>query len=141
MINFVIFYIKNSNFTLKWIFFFKNIIFTGNPVRGEFEEIGRVNYIKSISNKPFTILIYGGSLGASYFSNQLTSIICQLPEKIRTSSVLTGNELAILASYEDIPKKDPDFFCNQTLLQMHEKAKKLINMSQVDLAWQYLIHD
>ena len=61
----------------------KNIIFTGNPVRREFEEIGRVNYIKSISNKPFTILIYGGSLGASYFSKQLTSIICQLPEKIR----------------------------------------------------------
>jgi len=61
----------------------KNIIFTGNPVRREFEEIGNVNYIKSISNKPFTILIYGGSLGASYFSKQLTSIICSLPEKIR----------------------------------------------------------
>ena len=61
----------------------KNIIFTGNPVRKEFEEISRVNYIKSISNKPFTILIYAGSLGASYFSKQLTSIICQLPEKIR----------------------------------------------------------
>ncbi len=61
----------------------KNIVFTGNPVRKEFEKIGHVNYIKSISNKPFTILIYGGSLGASYFSKQLTSIICQLPEKIR----------------------------------------------------------
>ena len=65
----------------------------------------------------------------------------KLPEKIRTSSVLSGNELAILASYEDIPKKDPDFVCNLTSLQTHEEAKKLINMSQVDLAWQYLIHD
>ena len=67
----------------------KNIIFTGNPVRREFEEIGNVNYIKSISNKPFTILIYGGSLGASYFSKQLTSIICLLPEKIRSSKTST----------------------------------------------------
>ena len=65
----------------------------------------------------------------------------KLPEKIRTSSVLSGNELAILASYEDIPKKNPDFVCNLTSLQTHEEAKKLINMSQVDLAWQYLIHD
>ena len=59
-----------------------NIIFTGNPVRHEFEEIGN-NCINSIANKPFTILIYGGSLGASYFSIQLTSIICSLPKKIR----------------------------------------------------------
>ncbi len=61
----------------------KNVIFTGNPVRKEFEEIGNSNYIKSISNKPFTILIYGGSLGASYFSKQLTSVICSLPKEIR----------------------------------------------------------
>ena len=61
----------------------KNIIFTGNPVRKEFEEISHIKFIKSISNKPFTILIYGGSLGASYFSKQLTSIICKLPEKIK----------------------------------------------------------
>ena len=47
----------------------------------------------------------------------------KLPEKIRTSSVLSGNELAILASYEDIPKKDPDFVCNLTSLQTHEEAK------------------
>ena len=61
----------------------KNVIFTGNPVRKEFEEIGKKNYITSIPKKPFTILIYGGSLGASYFSKQLTSIICSLPEEIR----------------------------------------------------------
>ena len=61
----------------------KNIIFTGNPVRKEFEEIGYDNDIKPNLYKPFTILICGGSLGASYFSKELTSIICQLPEKIR----------------------------------------------------------
>ena len=60
----------------------KNTIFTGNPVRQEFEEIGN-NCPHSISDKPFIILIYGGSLGASYFSKQVTSIICSLPENIR----------------------------------------------------------
>ena len=60
-----------------------NIIFNGNPVRQEFEEIGYTDYVKSTSNKPFTILIFGGSLGASYFSKQLTSIICSLPEEIK----------------------------------------------------------
>ena len=65
--------IKNAN----------NIIFNGNPVRQEFEEIGYTDYVKSITNKPFTILIFGGSLGASYFSRQLTSIICSLPEEIK----------------------------------------------------------
>ena len=65
--------IKNAN----------NIIFNGNPVRQEFEEIGYTDYVKSITNKPFTILIFGGSLGASYFSRQLTSIICSLPKEIK----------------------------------------------------------
>ena len=60
----------------------KNTIFTGNPVRAEFEEIGN-NCPNSISDKPLIILIYGGSLGASYFSKQLTSIICSLPGNIR----------------------------------------------------------
>ena len=59
----------------------KNTVFTGNPVREEFEEIGN-NRQNLISDKPFTILIYGGSLGASYFSKQITSIICSLPENI-----------------------------------------------------------
>ena len=61
----------------------KNIIFTGNPVRKEFEEIGNIHFNQLTSNKFFTILIYGGSLGASYFSKELTSVICSLPTKIK----------------------------------------------------------
>jgi len=61
----------------------KNIIFTGNPVRKEFEEIGNNNINQLTSKKSFTILIYGGSLGASYFSRELTSVICSLPTEIR----------------------------------------------------------
>ncbi len=61
----------------------KNVIFTGNPVRKPFEEIGKNDFVNSIKNKPFTILIYGGSLGSTFFSKQLTLMICSLPEKIR----------------------------------------------------------
>ncbi len=61
----------------------KNIIFTGNPVRKEFEEIGN-NYINQLtSKKSFTILICGGSLGSSYFSKELTSAMCSLPRDIK----------------------------------------------------------
>ena len=61
----------------------KNIIFTGNPVREEFEEIGN-NYINQLtSKKSFTILICGGSLGASYFSKEVTSVMCSLPTEIK----------------------------------------------------------
>ena len=101
----------------------KNVIFTGNPVRQEFEQIGKNSYIKSISKKPFTILIYGGSLGASYFSKQLTSIICSLPEEIKKEikviqqvrvedlETVKNNyrihkiEAEISSFFQDIPKK------------------------------------
>ena len=81
----------------------KNIIFTGNPVRKEFEEIGDDNDIKSNFYKPFTILICGGSLGASYFATELTSIICQLPEKIR-------REIKIV---QQVRKEDLEFVKNK----------------------------
>lgn len=61
----------------------KNIIFTGNPVRKEFEEIGNHQINELSSSKSFNILIYGGSLGASYFSKELTSVICSLPLEIK----------------------------------------------------------
>ena len=63
----------------------KNIIFTGNPVREEFEEIGNNHINQLTSNKSLTILIYGGSLGASYFSKELTSVICSLPKEIKNN--------------------------------------------------------
>ena len=61
-----------------------NIIFTGNPVRKEFEEIGNNNINQLTSKKSFTILIYGGSLGASYFSKELTDI-CVLESGLVTN--------------------------------------------------------
>ena len=61
----------------------KNSIFSGNPVRQEFYDIGDDRYSKKISSKTIIILIYGGSLGASYFSNEICSILCSLPERFK----------------------------------------------------------
>ena len=62
----------------------KKSIYTGNPVRKEFYEIGKHKYL--LPNKKreyFYILIYGGSLGSSFLSEHLTSIICSLPQDLK----------------------------------------------------------
>ena len=62
----------------------KKSIYTGNPVRKEFYEIGKNKYL--LPNKKreyFNILIYGGSLGSNFLSEHLTSIICSLPQDMK----------------------------------------------------------
>ena len=62
----------------------KKSIYTGNPVRKEFYEIGKHKYLLPNKNKEyFYILIYGGSLGSSFLSEHLTSIICSLPQDMK----------------------------------------------------------
>lgn len=66
----------------------KNIsksMFTGNPVRKEFYDIGKVKYQLPKKLMKINILVYGGSLGASFFSQYLTSIICALPKEIKNN--------------------------------------------------------
>ncbi len=58
-------------------------IYTGNPVRKEFYEIGKSKYLLPTKKNFFYIFIYGGSLGSTFFSKYLTSIICSLPLRIK----------------------------------------------------------
>ncbi len=62
----------------------KKSIYTGNPVRTEFLEIGREKYLLPSKNQFFYILIYGGSLGSRFFSEHLTSIISAVPQEMKT---------------------------------------------------------
>ena len=67
--------------------------------------------------------------------------IDNLPDIIKSSNVLTGNELAILASYDSIPNIDakqiyPEF---NSAEEQHLQAKKLINKNLVEEAWQILL--
>ena len=61
----------------------QNLIFTGNPTRDEFNNLNKLNYSIPKSTQKFQILIVGGSLGAVFFSKQVTAIICSLPKELR----------------------------------------------------------
>ena len=61
----------------------KKSIFTGNPVRKEFLEIGMNKYLLPSKKDFFYILIYGGSLGSSFFSEHLTSVISAIPYEMK----------------------------------------------------------
>ena len=64
--------------------------------------------------------------------------IDNLPENIRNSKILTGNELAILASSESIPdKKSEESNLNTT--EKHQKAKQLLQEGKSEEAWQILL--
>ena len=62
---------------------YKNFIYSGNPVRDEFYKIGKTKYELPKNKNKLNILIYGGSLGASFFSEYVTSIFCSMPEEIK----------------------------------------------------------
>jgi flavin reductase (DIM6/NTAB) family NADH-FMN oxidoreductase RutF len=66
--------------------------------------------------------------------------IDNLPEEIRGSEILTGNELAILASVENIPKKN-EFILrdNKDIAEKHILAKEFLGQGKVEDAWQILL--
>ena len=64
--------------------------------------------------------------------------IDNLPENIRNSKILTGSELAILASAESVPdKKSEENNLNTT--EKHKKAKRLLKEGKSEDAWQILL--
>ena len=66
--------------------------------------------------------------------------IDNLPENIRNSNILTGNELAILASAENIPSKN-EFTLREekNTEEKHILAKELLSQGKSEEAWQILI--
>ena len=66
--------------------------------------------------------------------------IDNLPQEIRNSEILTGNELAILASAENIPEKN-EFTLrdNKNTEEKHILAKELLSQGKSEDAWQILL--
>ncbi len=76
-----------------------------------------------------------------------------LPEFIRTSNILSGSDLAQLASFAAVPEDDRKIQSNvrswyegvmderslQTKMSTHEAAKLLISMGKIDWAWEMLL--
>jgi flavin reductase (DIM6/NTAB) family NADH-FMN oxidoreductase RutF len=66
--------------------------------------------------------------------------IDNLPEQIRNSEILTGNELAILASAENIPeKKEFSLRDKKSTTEKHILAKELLSQEKAGDAWQILL--
>lgn len=71
--------------------------------------------------------------------------IDQLPEKIRNSKILTGNDLGMLANVEFIPEQRPlssneEKVIRQSVDATHRLAQQYLQAGNVELAWNLLIH-
>ncbi len=76
-----------------------------------------------------------------------------LPQSIKTSKILSGNNLAQLANVKDVPEVDPAFYDEQLKnifqyysinpeemeKELHHYAKLLLDENKVDEAWQVLL--
>jgi hypothetical protein len=63
-----------------------------------------------------------------------------LPEEIRNSSILSGSDLAILASEENIPtKKEFTLREAKNTTEKHILAKELLSQGKSEDAWQILL--
>ena len=71
-----------------------------------------------------------------------------LPEQIRTSKILTGNDLGILGNCTVVPAKDAGFADEKLkeilssggdITALHSYAKELLAVNEVDKAWQVLL--
>ncbi len=78
--------------------------------------------------------------------NEIVIGFDQLPQYIRHSPVLTGNDLAKLANVKAIPAADPTFSWQELLTpsiptekEAHELAKQLLENDRVGDAWQVLL--
>mgnify|MGYP001161159035 CR=1 FL=1 len=98
--------------TIKNIQQIKRSIYTGNPVRKEFYEIGKIKYLPPAKKNFFYILIYGGSLGSKFFSEYLPSIICSLPkgmkEKIKIIQQVRKEDLKLVRKNYKLNKIDAE---------------------------------
>ncbi len=66
--------------------------------------------------------------------------IDNLPINIRNSKILTGNDLAILASFESLPEKSNlKIRENKKELEKHKLAKSFIELGDLEKAWQILL--
>ncbi|MDZ4750643.1 MAG: flavin reductase family protein [Flavobacteriales bacterium] len=124
-----------------------------------FDDLGRIS--------PYKIDTVS-RLGGSYYSrarnglfelpqpsNNLGIGFDQLPADVRSSSVLTGNDLGQLASVQQLPDEtsvneykllelDELFMENENdskalELRLHEKAKELLSQNNIDDAWRTLL--
>ena len=114
--------------------FANKIAVTGNPVRPAVLEAAAAKYEPCKADKPFRLLVFGGSQGALFFSEAMPKAIALLPEELRKRMVIVQqarkeDEAALRAAYADlgVDAKIAPFF--NDLAQRMAKAHLVISRS------------
>ncbi len=106
--------------------------------------LGRAFYTETSGDSIFRIVQPVGSIGIGFD---------KLPESIRMSPVLTGNDLADLASIERIPQllkpneqvlkimSNTDTSLQNKTKWIHQLAKEMLNKGELNRAWEILLTD
>lgn len=56
---------------------------TGNPVRQAVTDAARTPYVQSTGSAPFSLVVFGGSQGARFFSESMPPALAKLPDALR----------------------------------------------------------
>ena len=88
----------------------KKIVVTGNPVRPAVIEAAATPYLAPAADRPFHLLVFGGSQGAQFFSDAVPPAIAELPEMKKRRLLVTQqarreDEVAVRARYEQMGVK------------------------------------
>lgn len=65
------------------------IVVTGNPLRASVIEASRVPYRQASRDEPFSLLIFGGSQGATFFSEIIPQALALIDRPVRDRLVIT----------------------------------------------------
>ncbi|KAA0972583.1 undecaprenyldiphospho-muramoylpentapeptide beta-N-acetylglucosaminyltransferase [Aureimonas fodinaquatilis] len=110
------------------------IVVTGNPVRPPVLEAATIPYTASRKGEPFNLVVFGGSQGASFFSQAIPEAIALLPDELVarlrvTQQARADDEAAVRAFYAEkgIPAEVSPFFAD--MAQRIAKAHLVISRS------------
>jgi UDP-N-acetylglucosamine--N-acetylmuramyl-(pentapeptide) pyrophosphoryl-undecaprenol N-acetylglucosamine transferase len=95
------------------------ITVTGNPVRPAVLDAATTPYRRSNEGEPFELVVFGGSQGASYFSDAVPAAVKLMPPALRarlrvTQQARAEDEAKVVAAYRElgIPAEVSPFFTN-----------------------------
>jgi UDP-N-acetylglucosamine--N-acetylmuramyl-(pentapeptide) pyrophosphoryl-undecaprenol N-acetylglucosamine transferase len=65
------------------------VVLTGNPVRYQVREVAGEPYDKPAADRPFRLLVFGGSQGAKFFADIMPDTVAEMPAAVRRRLKIT----------------------------------------------------
>ena len=65
------------------------VVMTGNPVRAQVREVAGKPYEKPAADRPFRLLVFGGSQGAKFFADIMPDTVAEMPAAVRRRLKIT----------------------------------------------------